>query len=86
MTPERERHLFVKGRLCYSFGKNGGGLTDELSEIGSIIKLFSKDNYITLHKAFVDQPDDVYDLVFDSTPREGIDTSDLFNDNEIEKS
>ena len=50
----RENKLYVSGKLAYSFGKNGKGLSDEFETINSIIKLFSKDNYITIHKTFVE--------------------------------
>lgn len=80
----RENKLYVSGKLAYSFGKNGKGLSDEFETINSIIKLFSKDNYITIHKTFVDQIDDVYDIVFDISPRENVNY--LLKDNEVEES
>ena len=42
----REPRLYLKGRLAYSFGKNGQGLSDEFDIINQITKLFSKDNHI----------------------------------------
>ena len=69
----REKHLYLKGRLAYSFGKNGMGLSDEFDIIDQITKLFSKDNHITIHKSFIDQCDDVYDLIFDIEPRNDVD-------------
>lgn len=69
----RENHLYFKGRLAYSFGKNGGGLSDEFDIINQIVKLFSKDNFISIHKSFVDQADDIYDLIFDILPKENVD-------------
>lgn len=69
----RENHLYFKGRLAYSFGKNGGGLSDEFDIINQIVKLFSKDNFVSIHKSFVDQADDVYDLIFDILPKENVD-------------
>lgn len=80
----RENHLYLKGRLAYSFGKNGQGLTDEFETINLIMKLFSKDNYITIHKSFINQTDDVYDIVFDFSPRKNVNY--LLKDNEVEKS
>lgn len=65
----RENHLYLKGRLAYSFGKNGEGLSNELELINSVIQLLSKDNHITIHKTFIDQLDDVYDIVFDIVPK-----------------
>jgi len=79
----RENHLYLKGSLAFSFGKNGQGLSDEFEMINPIIKLFSKDNYITIHKSFIDQCDDIYDLIFDFEPREDVDY--LFDDNEDKK-
>ena len=80
----RENKLYIEGRLAYSFGKNGKGLTDEFETINLIMKLFSKDNYITIHKSFIDQTDDVYDIVFDISPRENVNY--LLKDNEVEES
>ena len=68
----REPHVYLKGRLVFSFGKNGQGLSDEFEIIDKINKIFSKDNYITMHKSFIDQCDDVYDLVFDIEPKEDV--------------
>ena len=73
-------HLYLKGRLVYSFGKNGSGLSDEFGIIDQIVKLFSRDNFITIHKTNIDQCDDLYDLVFDILPNE--DGNFLFKDNE----
>lgn len=80
---ERERHLYFKGRFAYSFGKNGGGLSDEFGVIHDVISLLSKDNFITIHKTFIDQLDDVYDIVFDCTPKSNVDY--LVKDKEDEK-
>lgn len=79
----RESHLYLKGRLAYSFGKNGQGLTNEFDIINQIISLFGKDNFITMHKSFIDQCDDVYDLIFDIQPR--TDVNYLFKDKENEQ-
>ena len=76
----REPRFYLKGRLAYSFGKNGRGLSDEFDIINQITKLFSKDNHITIHKSFIDQVDDVYDLVFDIIPK--TDVNYLLNDDE----
>lgn len=80
MSEEREKHIFLNGRLAFSFGKNGGGLTDEFALIHDITNLFGKDNFVTIHKTFIDQLDDVYDIVFDITPRSNVDY--LFKDEE----
>ena len=74
----REPRLYLRGRLAYSFGKNGQGLSDEFDIINQITKLFSKDNHVSIHKAFIDQVDDVYDLIFDFIPK--TDVNYLLND------
>jgi len=79
-----ENRLFLKGRLAYSFGKNGQGLTNEFDIINQIISLFGKDNFITMHKSTIDQVDDVYDLVFDITPKENVDYLLKDTKNEVE--
>lgn len=68
----RESHTYLKGRLAFLFGKNGQGLSDEFDIIDQITELLSKDNHITIHKSFIDQADDVYDLVFDVEPRNNV--------------
>ena len=73
MAEERARHIYVKGRIAFSFGKNGKGLSDEFDIINQITNLFSRDNFITMHKSFIDQCDDVYDLIFDIEPRNEVD-------------
>ena len=78
----RESHLYLKGRLAYSFGKNGQGLTNEFDIINQLIDLLGKDNFITMHKSFIDQTDDVYDLVFDIEPKENVD---YLIEDEVEK-
>lgn len=83
MSDERTRHIYVKGRIAFSFGKNGGGLSDEFDIINQITNLFSRDNYVTMHKSFIDQCDDVYNLIFDIEPRE--DVNYLLVDKEDEK-
>ena len=80
---ERENKLYLKGRLAYSFGKNGGGLSNEFDLINQLINLFGKDNFITISKSFIDQMDDVYDLVFDISPRENVNY--LMDDDEVER-
>ena len=79
---ERENKLYLKGRLAYSFGKNGGGLSNEFDLINQLINLFGKDNFITISKSFIDQMDDVYDLVFDINPRENVN---YLMDDEVER-
>lgn len=79
---ERERHIFFTGRLAFSFGKNGQGLSDEFDIINQITKLLASDNFITIHKTFIDQLDDVYDIVFDVQPRMNVDY--LTKDDEVE--
>lgn len=74
----REPRLYLRGRLAYSFGKNGPGLSDEFDIINQITKLFSTDNHVSIHKAFIDQVDDVYDLIFDIIPK--TDVNYLLND------
>ena len=69
----KENHLYLKGRLAYSFGKNGKGLSNEFEILDPILKLFSKDNHITIHKSIIDQADDVYDLIFDIEPNANVD-------------
>ena len=82
---ENRERIFLKGRLAYSFGKNGGGLSNEFNLLNQLISVFGKDNFITMHKSFIDQLDDVYDLVFDISPREDVDY--LFKDvkDEVER-
>lgn len=80
---KRENKLYLEGRLAYSFGKNGGGLSNEFDILNQLINLFGKDNFITMHKSIIDQTDDVYDLIFDIAPKENVDY--LFKDNEIER-
>ena len=79
---ERTRHIYVTGRIAFSFGKNGGGLSDEFDIINQITTLFSEDNHITMHKSFIDQCDDVYDLIFDIEPKK--DVNYLLKDDEVE--
>lgn len=80
MSDERARHIYVKGRIAFSFGKNGGGLSDEFDIINQLTNFFSRDNYVTMHRSFIDQYDDVYDLIFDIEPRE--DVNYLFDEDE----
>ena len=82
MEEERTRHIYVSGRIAFSFGKNGGGLSDEFDIINQLTKLLSRDNHVTMHKSFIDQCDDVYDLVFDIEPRNSVYY--LLKDNEKE--
>ena len=80
---KRENKLYFKGRLAYSFGKNGGGLSNEFDILNQLTNLFGKDNFITMHKSIIDQMDDVYDLIFDIVPKENVDY--LFKDDEVER-
>ena len=80
----KEPHLYLKGRFVYSFGKNGQGLIDEFDILNQLTNLFGKDNFITLHTSFIDQADDVYDLIFDIEPREN--GKYLFKDEQTENS
>jgi hypothetical protein len=51
--------------LTLDFGKNGKGISDELSIIGKRIEELSKDNCVYLHhESFIDTADDVYELKF----------------------
>jgi hypothetical protein len=67
---ERERKIVIEGMMNFSFGKNGQGLTDELIQIGELVKTLSKDNHIYIEDSFIDACDDVYDLKFHITPHE----------------
>jgi hypothetical protein len=59
-SKDEEGHL-----LTFDFGKNGKGISDELSIIGKRIEELSKDHCVYLHhKSFIDTADDVYELVF----------------------
>ena len=78
----KEKHLYFEGRFAYSFGKNGQGLSDEFDIINQLVQLLSKDNHISIHKSCIDQVDDVYDLVFDSLPKE--DVTYLLDDEKVE--
>jgi hypothetical protein len=54
------------GELLYiEFGKNGQGITDEMTAIGKRIEELSKDFTVYLHhESFIDTADDVYTLKF----------------------
>ena len=67
----RPSKIVVKGKINFSFGKNGLGLSDEFIKIGELINFLSKDNYIYMTDSFIDTCDDVYDLKFDVIPHEG---------------
>ena len=69
--------VIMKGQILYSFGKNGDGISDELSYIGEIVKLLSKCNHVYITKTCIDSLDDVYDFVLHVMPRE--EYEDLFN-------
>lgn len=66
----RPSKIVMEGKINFSFGKNGLGLSDEFIKIGELIKLLSKDNYIYMIDSFIDACDDVYDLKFDVIPHE----------------
>lgn len=67
---ERPSRIVMEGKINFSFGKNGQGLSDELIKIGELINLLSKDNYIYIVDSFIDACDDVYDLKFNVIPHE----------------
>lgn len=75
---ERPQRIIMEGKINFSFGKNGLGLSDELVNIGNLIKLLSKDNYVYMVDSFVDACDDVYDLKFEVIPHQ--DNSWVFED------
>ena len=62
--------VIMKGQILYSFGKNGDGISDELSYIGEIVKLLSKCNHVYITNTSIDSLDDVYDFVLHVVPRE----------------
>lgn len=66
----RPSRIVMEGKINFSFGKNGLGLSDEFIKIGELIKLLSKDNYIYMTDSFIDACDDVYDLKFKVIPHE----------------
>lgn len=65
---ERPSRIVMEGKINFSFGKNGLGLSDELIKIGNLINLLSKDNHVYLVDSFIDACDDVYDLKFEVIP------------------
>ena len=56
--------------INFSFGKNGKGLSDELTKIGKKVEDLSKDNYVLIKKANIDSLDDVYDITVTIFPKE----------------
>lgn len=46
------------------FGKNGHGLTTELTEIGRLVEEQSRSGEVFLKDAFIDTLDDVYEFTF----------------------
>ena len=57
--------------LVIDFGKNGLGITDELTIIAKRIEELSKTNYVYLHyDSFIDTADDVYTLKFVLSPKD----------------
>lgn len=55
-------------KIKFSFGKNGHGLSDELTKIGKEVEKLSKDNNVYIDKAEIDTLDDVYDLTVSIHP------------------
>lgn len=55
-------------KINFSFGKNGHGLSDELTKIGKEIEKLSKDNNVYIDNAEIDSLDDVYDLTVSIHP------------------
>lgn len=64
-TEISERYL-----LEFSFGKNGWGLTDEITKIGERIEELAVNNYVYLADAKIDTLDDVYSLTIELHERE----------------
>ena len=63
-------------KINFSFGKNGQGLSNELTKIGKEVEKLSKDNNVYIEKAQIDAIDDVYDLTVCVNPiKEGISIS-----------
>jgi len=60
----KKKNAKVKTEICINFGKNGMGLTDELTKIGKKVEKWSKDNHVYIQSAFIDQADDVYQFKF----------------------
>ena len=59
-----------KDKITFSFGKNGLGLTDELTKVGKEVEDLSKDNNVYIEKVFVDSLDDVYDVTVRVLPKD----------------
>lgn len=62
----------ITEQVCvkFSFGKNGKGITDELTRIGKRIEDLATANYVYLVNANIDSLDDVYDLTFEIHERD----------------
>lgn len=56
------------GKIQYSFGKNGVGLSDELIKVGKDIKKLSKEKHVYIDDTFIDSLDDVYDIIIATHP------------------
>ena len=54
--------------ITFSFGKNGWGLSDEMSKLGKKIEQLSQDNNVYIKDASFDPLDDVYDITFSLEP------------------
>lgn len=65
----RMEQIVLAGIMNYSFGKNGLGLSYELTKLGRIIETLSKDNHVYMTDAFIDGLDDVYNLKFEIIPK-----------------
>ena len=50
----RPSKIVMEGKINFSFGKNGLGLSDELIKIGEVINQLSKDNYIYMIDSNID--------------------------------
>ena len=57
-------------KINFSFGKNGQGLSDELTQIGKEVEKLSQDNNVYIEKAQIDSLDDVYDITVRVFPKE----------------
>lgn len=56
--------------ITFSFGKNGWGLSDEITKLGKKISKLSQNNNVYLSDSNIDTLDDVYDLTFKVKPIE----------------
>jgi len=65
---QKKGYANLEGDVIYSFGKNGHGLTDEITKIGKEIEKLSKTNNVFLRDSSFDGCDDLYALSFDTHP------------------